>query len=629
MVNTDKDTVLNKIKQASEAYYNNQDLIMTDDEYDNLVSYAEKQGWLKSDDKVNDVDIKVKEEVYHAIPMLSLAKAKTEAELLSYFNRITRHTSRGFIVEPKLDGLALSIVYQDGDPIVCSTRGNGTWGEDVSYIINNEDLSIIGLNEIKDFNGELRGELICSKTDLERNNKNRGEDFSNERAAVSGILSKSKLGLGYSARLHFICYYIFDENGKQIYKDGINCILSKYIFKRNVSYGFNTLMNTVNEANNWRREIDFPTDGVVIKPVELIDLGTTAHHPIQYIAYKFPGEIKQSKVLGVDWGIGKTGRLTPVARIEPTEIDGVVIENVTMHNISWMKEKGVKIGSIVTITRANDVIPAIKDVIFNTEEQSEIEIPTTCPYCEGPVMPDGKFIKCINENCKGLSKKRLLVYTSKQNLDIEGLSEALINSLPNIEDIVDLLNIDYDTLKNIKYDGEISLGEIRAKQIYDNIQKAKTNTDAYRWLSILDIPNVGPQTSKMLLEEFGTIEEIINRDNLDRLSRVQGMGPVAVKSFLNHYTRINQLWSRLKDLGITPIYTNRDYKGTFCITGKVPQGFKNRNDYCKYLEMNGWKYIPSINKEVDYLITDDINSNSSKIKKAKNLGINIVTELPN
>lgn len=242
-----KNEILNKLKLASEKYYNNEELILTDEEYDSLYNYAVEKGWIKQDEKLNDFSIKTKNEVEHLYPMLSLQKANNLEELEKYYNRIIKTGEKtNFIIEPKLDGIALSIKYENGYINTLSTRGNGIFGENITYLLNEDKLNILGIPTNVDKKiREIRGELCCSKQDLLYNNKERETPFSNERNAVAGIVKKSKLGLDEKTKLTFVSYFYFDNEYNLIDYDNKELIKSIDLLNNNIAFTFDDLKEKI------------------------------------------------------------------------------------------------------------------------------------------------------------------------------------------------------------------------------------------------------------------------------------------------------------------------------------------------------------------------------------------------
>ena len=624
-----KEEILNKLKLASQAYYNNEESILSDEEYDKLVLYAKDKGWLEQDKELNDgaeININTEDIIKHKVPMLSLAKANSLSDIENYFNYMLKNTTGKniYFIEPKLDGLAASIVYnKDTKEIeLIKSRGTGEYGENLSYLISTNDLEIenllLKLPENSNMT-ELRGELYCPKSALQYNNQNRGIPFKNERIAAAGIVKKAKLGLGYKAKLRFTPYFAFNENQEVELPQEFNSSITLFP-KQKGAKTLEELNNMISLGKIWKDEIDAPTDGIVIKSnVIYNDFSSTNHHPKQFIAYKYPGESKMSKIIKVNWQMGKTGKYTPVANIEPVVIDGVEINNVTLNNIEWLNEREIKIGSIVEVIRANDVIPKILKVISNGDDTEEITPPEKCYYCNQNLVN----IICENDDCEFKQQQQIINAVGKGLLDIEGLNSSLITAL-KINSLKDLFDVELESLSNSKYESGVSLGEKRAKEIYDKIQNSKNNTYDYVWLSIFNIPSVGKTTAKLLLKELGSIDNILNSD-ITTLSNIKGVGFITAQKIVESQDKCKLLWDYLlKEVNITPLVEVKNSNSTtFAVTGSVPETFKNRNEFVKYMEDKGYTYHSSIKKDTNILITDNPNSNSSKIVKARKLGLEI------
>ena len=631
-----KNELLDLLKNASEAYYNNKELILSDEEYDSLMQLAEEKGWLIQDDKINDgAKLNFSKEVIHTKPMKSLKKANSEKELEAYYKETKSYGAESYVIEPKLDGLALSIYYNENNEIILSTRGNGNVGENVTYLLKDKNLKIknIPLEKPNEKIKELRGELFSSKKDLVINNKNKPKDkFSNERSAVAGIVSKSKLGLDYKGQLTFVTYFAIDtkDNFVKIPKTIFN---ARDLFPSNRAYSFEELLDNVNKAKLWREECMAPTDGIVIKPLENITIGETSHHPKEYIAFKYPGEQKVTIVEDISFTIGNTGKITPRVKISPITIDGVTITNITGNNFKWLQEKKISKGAEVLVKRANDVIPAIVMTIKESDE--ELEIPKVCPYCNNALDykyneqgQESKDLFCLNPNCESRKSYMMTNIVGKQCLDIDGLSGEVLKTL-KLESVVDLMSLDLKELEEVKFDSSgVSLGKIRAKLIYDNIQKAKNDTQPYRWLLSFGIPTLGSVTAKKILKEFESLEELFSDKNksIKKIKSINGLGNAFIKSFEEYFEIAKTTFNELNSIGcVMDKIDNITVKGYYCHTGKVPQNFKNRDELISELEKQGWIFTKSINKDTNILLTEDKTKMSSKMKKAASLNIPIMT----
>lgn len=669
-------SLIKELMEASQAYYQGEKELMTDKEYDAKLEYLEdlvNQGELELTDELSQLLNSVASGttsdnniVTHDYPMLSLGKAKNAGELRKHHNKLIKAGATGFQLEVKLDGIALSAKYVNGKLIQLSTRGDGVKGESLHHLINHNLVKINGLpldlNINDDF--ELRGELYISDEQFKEINKNRekaiGELFSNPRNAVTGIVKRSQKGIEYKATITFTPYSIFHE-GKQvdfneldielvtvtdITKSQLSKLSENYKDILTVkSHEFYKLEKAVNEFGILREKFTIPTDGVVIKPIneiEMLDkLGFTSRHPVANIAYKYPGVKSITTVKDIIVSVGKTGKLTPQAIVDPVEVDGVIIENITCHNYSWLNAMGIRVGSKVAVTRANDVIPAI-DVVIDKGPNPALVAPRNCPECGEALQGDGtlypKTLLCVNLECPSRFLYHMKSVVSRDYLYLEGLGDVALEALINydkIKNIVDIFKIDEETLATVPT-GLTSTGNMRqlgagnAKNIMKSIESAKLNTDSNKLLASLNIEGMGPNTAKRLIAHFGGIIEVLSVDP-ERLTEVDQVGQTLVESFKIHGQRaLNQL-NELIELGFkinNPVKEEKskvETVGTFSVSGSV-FGFNNRNEFVKHMEKLGWEFHKSPKKDTDVLFADPDGA-SSKIKKAIANGTRIIDDL--
>lgn len=678
--------LIEELKAAAKAYYQGEEPIMTDEDYDNKVEYLQQ--------KVENGEIELTEEleqilytsvsagsipegivVKHDYPMLSLGKAKNADELKTYHKRLTMSGAKGFRLEMKFDGLALSAKYASGSLVQLATRGDGFEGESLNHLINNKYVSVLGLplsvNSKEDF--ELRGELYITDAQFVKINKVRedatGEVFSNSRNAVSGMVKRAEREMEYNAEITFTAYSAYkdgeqvefaslgditgiltakDVTGAEIKKVSTDSLSLKSAIVDSIS--FDKLMEVVNTFGKLRETFTIPTDGVVIKPTNeiemLVKMGSTSHHPVAYIAYKYPGEKAGSEVLEIILSVGKTGRVTPKAIITPVRVGGVLVGNVTCHNFSWLKEKGIKVGAKVLVTRANDVIPAIDSVII-PGDGPEFEIPKVCPKCDealkgkgevDPVTKVYKTLSCVNETCPSRALFYIKSIVGRTFLDIDGLGDVALNALVEkeiINGIVDLYTVKEETLANIvtgvtQTGGERTLGAGNAKNIIASIQNSKENTDSFKLLAALNIPGLGKSHAKKLIEKFGGIENVLNLKPT-QLYEIDGIGDTVVNSFSKYRDTALETFKQLVALGFKvndpdpEKKSNVEKKGTFSVSGPV-EGFSNRDEFVAHMESLGWEFHKSPKKDTDILFADP-KGTSSKIAKARENGTRILDNI--
>lgn len=660
--------IINELKKAAQAYYQEDSVLMTDEEYDTKLQYLENlvsSGELELTDELKEllytsVSAGSKPSgtvVFHDYPMLSLAKAKNSEELMTYHTRLIKEGATGFRLEMKFDGLALSAKYESGKLLQLATRGDGHKGELLNYLIDHEDVSIVGLPKKLDFDYdfELRGELYITNTQFEVINKAReeavGEPFSNSRNAVTGIIKGAEKGIEYKAKLTFTAYSVYHD-GEQIefntLKDTADLLIAENVTKKAGgdtvvinSLKFDDLKQAVADFGELRKTLETPTDGVVIKPLNEIEmlnkLGFTSHHPVAYIAYKYPGVKAITTVEDIVVSVGKTGRLTPQARVKPVEIDGVTITNITCHNYSWLNTMGIRIGSTVAVVRANDVIPAI-DIVIDKGNKKPVTAPTRCPECESILVGDQadfpKTLVCENVKCPSRLFYYMKSVVSRNYLYIEHLGDVILEALikeGTLRTVADFFRLDTTTLANT-ITGHTPSGKVRrlgvknAQKIVESIERAKEHTDSNKLLASLNIEGVGPNTAKRLIDYLGGVVEVLKATAQDIL-KVDQVGETLVHSILNSQDRALKELNELVELGvkISSLEKTGETKGTFSVSGSV-EGFANRAEFVKHMESLGWEFHKSPKKNTDVLFADP-NGTSNKIKKAVLNGTRIISKL--
>lgn len=676
MENINVENLIVELTEAAQAYYQNDIQLMTDEEYDTKTEYLENlvnQGELQLSDELADLLNKVAagstpegKIVIHDVPMLSLGKAKDYDELKSYHTKTIKAGAKGFILETKLDGLAMSAKYVDGKITQLATRGDGVKGESLNHLLNNKNIKIVGLpgKLNKKQNLEIRGELYISDKQFEVVNKNRkkvtGEEFANSRNAVVGIVRGAEKGLHYKAEISFTAYSVF-QDGKQVNFDDVleyenlsradnNTLqhllaMTPIVLANNIvnSTDFDKLKDAVEKFGEARKNLIIPTDGVVIKPINEIEMlnkmGFTSRHPNAFIAFKYPGEKVITVVEDIIVSVGKTGKLTPQAKVKPVAVDGVIISNITCHNYSWLNTMGIRPGATVAVTRANDVIPAI-DVVIDKGPNDPVEVPANCPECGELLQGDGtdlpKTLTCTNLECPSRFLFHMKSLVGRDYLYLEGLGNVALEALINeniIKSIVDIFKLDEETLAKVPT-GITSTGNVRmlgagnAKNIMISINEAMNNTDSNKLLASLNIEGMGPNTAKRLIAHFGGVENVLKVDP-ERLTEVDQVGQSLVNSFKEHGQRALGQLNELIKLGFKindPIKKdNQGKKGTFSVSGSV-EGFANRNEFVEYMENNGWEFHRNPKKDTDILFADP-NGTSSKIKKARDNGTKIINNL--
>lgn len=673
--------LIEEVSLAAKEYYQGGVSKLTDEEYDTKLAYLESI--------IEDVEGVDKEKiaeltktvsagsgpsgvvVVHETPMLSLAKADNYDSLKRYHKRLVDAGASGFILQAKLDGLALSAKYKGGKLAQLATRGDGVKGEALNHLIGHKEVEIKGLPLTSDVDLEVRGELYITDSQFKEINEERfkvvGERFAHSRNAAVGITKRSISGLGYKAKMSFTAYSVHKE-GVQVSSEGLESkgfLEITELTKREVgavklikgdNFKGEVIVNEVNledlekavvDFGEARSEFNIPTDGVVIKPIndlELLEkLGYTSRYPIAYIAYKYPGAKATTTVEQVIVTVGKTGRLTPQAKVTPVMVDGVVISSITCHNYSWLNEMGIRPGAVVSVTRANDVIPAI-DSVISEGKSAPVEVPSRCPECGGSLKSDGaKFPKTlVCESDVSECPSKLFFYmksiSGRNYLYLDSLGDVALKALVYqgyLKSPVDLFKLKEEEIAKVvigetSTGGERTIGPGNAKNIIDSIESAKENTDSNKLLASLDLPGVGPNKAKLLINHFGGIEEVL-RVSPKSLLEVPQSGESLVNTFINYQSAALAEFEEMKKLGVKVNDPEKKdsgvvVRGSFSVSGSVPKEFSNRNDFVEHLEKEGWEYHKSPKKTTNYLFADP-DGTSSKIKKAKENGTKIIQNL--
>jgi DNA ligase (NAD+) len=594
--------------------------------------------------------------VKHAARLLSIGNIFDNESVIKFTNDATNDLesdSIEFTCEPKFDGLALSVVYIDGKIFTGATRGDGEYGEnitenvktikeipwDISDYFNKNNLPVP-----KRF--EVRGEVFMShKTFEELNNKARlknSQIFANPRNAASGALRNLDPKVTASRNLSFYSYSLgvcdgFDSPDNHF--DTLNMLknigfpVCDLIRKVNGQEG---LIDYYNMIGKMRDSLPFDIDGVVYK-VNSYDLqsewGFLNREPKWAKAHKFPAQEAFTVLNSIDVQVGRTGALTPVARLEPVSVGGVTISNATLHNIDEIERKDILIGDIVAVRRAGDVIPEVaysaKDKRNSNGIYKKFVMPSTCPVCNSVVVKedDKAIYRCTGGMlCSAQIKFKLAHFTSRLALNIEDCGEKFVDNAYE----AGLLN-NFDDFFKLKKEQLLTLplfGERKANKVLDNINKAKTNIELHKFIYGLGIHEVGESTSKLLSKKFLSLDNLMNATE-DELLSIKDVGPVATKSILKFFSEKSNilLLSELNKLGVwpqtvIPDVTNNQLSGlTFVITGTLSKG---REDFKKIIESSGGKVSSGVSKKTNYLLCGD--NAGSKLEDAQKFNVTVLSE---
>jgi DNA ligase (NAD+) len=626
-----------------------------DAEYDRLLkelmSLEEQFPALKTPDspteRVGGAVLDSFKKVEHRTPMLSLGNAFNETDLRDFDRRIRQvvgdHIS--YVCELKIDGLAVSLRYEDGQFIQGATRGDGSIGEDITS--NLKTIRSIPLRLSEPVTLEVRGEAFMSKKSFEALNaikEEKGEELAaNPRNAAAGSLRQLDPKIAASRNLDVYFYSIADvgETGVDSHSQGLD-YLDKLGFKTNQERRKCTSIEEVIEfVQGWvekRPHLPYEIDGMVIKVDSLdqqIELGTTAKSPRWAIAFKFPAEEVVTKLIDIELSVGRTGVVTPTAILEPVKVAGSTVQRASLHNEDLIREKDIKIGDYVVIKKAGDIIPEVVNVLpeRRTGEEKEFNMPTHCPECESELvrLEEEVALRCINPKCPAQIREGLIHFVSRDAMNIDGLGEKVISQLFQeklIEDVADLYKLTKEQLLSLE-----RMGEKSATNLLSAIDASKQNS-LEKLLFGLGIRHVGAKAAKTLAQQFEAMDRL-SAATKEELTAINEIGDKMADSIVTYFENeeVHELISELKSYEV-----NMDYKGpklvsitnsdsffagkTVVLTGKYEQ--LSRNEAKDKLEALGAKVAGSVSKKTDLVIAGE--DAGSKLTKAQELGIEIWSE---
>ena len=599
------------------------------------------------------------ESVSHKTQMLSLNNVFKSDDLKLYMERIEKKilvNSKNieFSAEPKLDGLAINLLYENGILTVAATRGDGITGENVSNnikTIRSIPLKLLGKDIPKSI--EIRGEVFISKKGFELiNSKIPDKKFANPRNAAAGSLRQLDSYIAASRPLDAFFYAIgyVSENLKIKNQTEVLDKLSKWGFKvcdlNKLVVGQEGCEDFYKTILKKRDKIPYEIDGIVYKVNNLTSqkkLGFVSRAPRWAIAHKFPAEEKVTSIQNVRFQVGRTGVLTPVASLKPIEVGGVTVSNATLHNMDEIRKKDIHIGDIVSIRRAGDVIPEIVRVAKKSNSRKKIILPNNCPECDSKIEKekDMAFARCVGKQiCPAQKKGAIIHYVSKKAMDIQGIGDKLIGRLVEenlVNNISDLYKLNEKNLKNfilnkaVREDSgkeyDITLGDKSIKNILQSI-KSRMNVNLSNFIFSLGISEVGEVTARSLAERYITIDKLIQA-NYEDIIQLRDIGPIAARNISSYFKdkrniKIinNIIRSGLQFNEIKKNTSNTLFDETFVITGKLKN--MSRAKLKDYILNNGGYVSNSVTKKTGALIVGE--NPGSKLQKAKDLGIMVINE---
>lgn len=645
--------LLNEIEKYNHHYYNLDESLVSDYEYDiklkrlkeieNLYPELKKEN--SPTEIIGGTSSNKFQKVIHKVPMLSLANTYNKEDIQSFYNRTQKLTNKNFscVLELKLDGLSISLIYEKGNLIKAITRGDGVQGEDVTE--NVKQISSIPHKLSQEIDIELRGEIVLPLSEFNRINSEREESgetvFANPRNAAAGTIRQLDSSIVKERNLDCYIYYVVDAEKYELktHLETIEFIKNLKFKTTNVFEYCKNIDEIENRIDYWdinRKKLDYETDGLVIKINELDiyeEIGYTSKYPRWAIAYKFKAEQKETKVIDITYQVGRTGVITPVAELENIELSGSVVRRASLHNFDEINRLDLKINDIVLVEKAAEIIPQVIKVIKEkrTGKELDINIPKNCPSCNSTLykLENQVALRCGNNKCIEKVKRRIEYFVSRDALNIQGLGEKIVEQLISekfIEDVLDLFDLENSKDEIVKLN---KMGEKKVNNLLQSIEESK-KTSFDKVFYALGIEYVGKSTAKLLVKKFNNIDNILNA-NLEDFTSIDGIGEKVANSIFEYFKKEENLIliNKLKEIGFILEYEEETleineflFGKKFLATGKL-NNF-SRNEIKEFIIKGGGNYLSSISSNLDYLIVG--NKESTKVNKARDMGIEILTE---
>ena len=588
-------------------------------------------------------------EVRHLEPLLSLGNVFSAEELRAFDERVRSGLPAGskveYVMEPKIDGLACSLIYENGKLVRAATRGDGVVGENVTA--NVRTIRSIPLT-LKVPEGEavpelldVRGEVYMPRQAFMRLNEQRAErgesEFANPRNAAAGSLRQLDPQVTASRSLSFFAYYLVGEGAQPKHSESL-ALLARYGFKVSENYkvveNIDEAIKYISDFNELRQGLSYDTDGAVIKVNDVYQqriLGATGKDPRWATAYKYPPEQAETTLEDIDWRVGRTGVLTPTAVLTPVKLSGSVISRATLHNEDFIRAKDIRIGDRVVINKAGEIIPEVLRVVVEkrTGDEKEVEIPSVCPECGWRVERQGEeaAIRCTNPHCPALGREGLIHFVSRDAMNIDGCGPSVINALLDaglVRDAADLYSLRKEDLLKLE-----RMGEKSADNLLAALTESKKN-ELDKLLFALGIRHVGAKVARILATEFGSMEKL-QQAQPEELAQIRDIGDKIAESavtWLNVPANID-LVERLAAAGLTMTFTppasqedNPFFGKTLVFTGTMPT--LGRAEAKTMAQDVGAKVSGSVSKKTDYVIAGA--EAGSKLEKAQQLGVTVIDE---
>lgn len=646
-IKSEYEQLCKQAEQHNFNYYVLDDPTIEDDEYDRLMRRikeieAENPEIVSESSPTQHVGgyaINTFEKVTHEVQMGSLQDVFSKGELYEFDERVKKAVGKAvYCVEPKIDGLSVSLEYKDGIFTRGSTRGDGFVGEDITKNLKTIKSIPMVLREKIPFI-EVRGEVYMPKADFEKlvrkQLENDEQPAKNPRNAAAGSLRQKDSRVTASRGLDIFVFNLQRIEGRELtcHSESLDYMKSLGF---NVIDGYKTFDNIedavsrIMEIGENRQSYSYDIDGAVIKVDDFElrnELGSTAKVPKWAVAFKYPPEEKETKLLDIEINVGRTGALTPVAVFEPVWLAGTTVSRAVLHNQDYIDTKDIRIGDIIAVRKAGDIIPEVVRSVSHAENSEPFVIPHICPVCHGKAerAEDEAVIRCVNIDCPAQLLKNIEHFASRPAMNIDGLGEAVVKQLVEnrlISTVADLYSLQQQDLEMLP-----GFAKVSASKLIANIENSKTNSPD-RLLFALGIKGIGQKNAQLLMKHFGSIEKL-SETSSEEISAVENFGDILANNIFTalHEPHMTELIERLKSYGVNTVYQS-DVKSdklaglTFVITGTLPD--MTRDEAKTLIEQNGGKCSGSVSKKTSYVLAGE--EAGSKLTKAQQLGVTVISQ---
>lgn len=646
-IKSEYEQLCKQAEQHNFNYYVLDDPTIEDDEYDRLMRRikeieAENPEIVSESSPTQHVGgyaINTFEKVTHEVQMGSLQDIFSKGELYEFDERVKKAVGKAvYCVEPKIDGLSVSLEYKDGIFTRGSTRGDGFVGEDITKNLKTIKSIPMVLREKIPFI-EVRGEVYMPKADFEKlvrkQLENDEQPAKNPRNAAAGSLRQKDSRVTASRGLDIFVFNLQRIEGRELacHSESLDYMKSLGF---NVIDGYKTFDNIedavsrIMEIGENRQSYSYDIDGAVIKVDDFElrnELGSTAKVPKWAVAFKYPPEEKETKLLDIEINVGRTGALTPVAVFEPVWLAGTTVSRAVLHNQDYIDSKDIRIGDIIAVRKAGDIIPEVVRSVSHAENSEPFVIPHICPVCHGKAerAEDEAVIRCVNIDCPAQLLKNIEHFASRPAMNIDGLGEAVVKQLVEnklINTVADLYGLQQQDLEMLP-----GFAKVSASKLIANIENSKTNSPD-RLLFALGIKGIGQKNAQLLMKHFGSIEKL-SETSPEEISAVENFGDILANNIFTalHEPHMTELIERLKSYGVNTVYQS-DVKSdklaglTFVITGTLPD--MTRDEAKTLIEQNGGKCSGSVSKKTSYVLAGE--EAGSKLTKAQQLGVTVISQ---